>query len=358
MFRRLSIFIVALLFHASVWGQTVVYVAQVGDGRIADIQFQTTLIFVNTGGDVTITLEFFTTGTGAPLTLTLGDLGTDDTFQIPLRQGESFSAQTPGTGGIQVGYARVTIPEGGMVGGTAVFTRTDIPTGTILYEAGVPASDTLHDFTIFVDTIGNRDTGLAMVNADIGGGGSPAGGSNVVNLRLYDQQFNQIATTDVPLNPGQHSARFIPQIFDAVPQAAEMLGSVAVSSPDDLTAVTLRTNDEFGVNFPDEVETLTAFPVVEGSAQAPAGLFSVLATGSAAVTLDLSEVEETVTGLVFYAFGGDQLLAEKVRGLGPGEGPVISEVLRLARGGRTVDRVEVELIYSGGGRSPRITLEH
>ena len=59
------------------------------------------------------------------------------------------------------------------------FSRRDVTTGTLLYEAGVPASTPLTDFTVYVDTLGIRETGLAhrLPGVAIGHLSSRCGGS-------------------------------------------------------------------------------------------------------------------------------------------------------------------------------------
>ena len=100
-----------LLAITPVVAQEVFYFPQVGDGVFAEaeIRFQTTVIFVNTGEDTVLTLEFFG-GDGQPLPFDLPPLGINSFFNINLPSGESFSAQTPGAGALQVGYARVMSP--------------------------------------------------------------------------------------------------------------------------------------------------------------------------------------------------------------------------------------------------------
>ena len=133
----------------SAFGQKVFYLPHIGDG-MAQIspellaQFQTTVVFVSTGEGGDVTVEFFTSS-GDPLSLTLmtaeGDtLGPDSTLNITLGPGEAFSAETVGVDPLQVGYARVTSTDMS-VGGTAVFTQSDVNTQEIIYEAGVPATD-------------------------------------------------------------------------------------------------------------------------------------------------------------------------------------------------------------------------
>ncbi len=352
--RRFAILVVLCCCSATVTAQTVFFFPQIGDGRVGTIQFQTSLIFVNTGGDTTITVDFFATGAGDPLSVTLGSLGRDNSFNIFLAEGASISLQTPGTGGIVVGYARITVPPGGSVGGTGVFTRTHVPTGTILYEAGVPAARDLNDFTLFVDTIGNRDTGLAMVNTETGG--AAAGGSNDVRLTLYDLNFNQLATTVVPLAGGAHQARFVAEIFDAVPSVREMEGTVAVSSPDDLAAVTLRQNDAPGVEFPNEVPTLTAFPVVEGSAAA-AGLSGSLASakdGKLVVTVSWPKPAGQPEGALLMFYSDGHLADAEYHAIDSAD----TATFQTGQDAATFERVEVELIWPTGLSSRRLSIGH
>ena len=259
----------------SAFGQKVFYLPHIGDG-MAQIspellaQFQTTVVFVSTGEGGDVTVEFFTSS-GDPLSLTLmtaeGDtLGPDSTLNITLGPGEAFSAETVGVDPLQVGYARVTSTDMS-VGGTAVFTQSDVNTQEIIYEAGVPATETLlSSFTLFMDSLGSKDTGLAIVN--------PPGGMDAnVTMGLFNKLFTTvIAMIDMVVETGQHVPRFISQFFEDVPEAQEMAqemqGVVSVDSDQPLAAVTLRQNDDGRL--------LTAFPVIPGAAQAPAsGTFSV-----------------------------------------------------------------------------------
>jgi photosystem II stability/assembly factor-like uncharacterized protein len=242
---------------------SVFYFAQIGDGRDGDIQCQTTLIFVNTGGDTVLKVEFFDSA-GQRMAVPLGGLGTDSSFLVPLAAGGAFSAQTPGQGTFQVGYARVTTSDA--VGGTAVFTRTDPASGRILYEAGVPATPASLAFSILLDSLDVKDTGLALVNAAPSGLRRPAGEAKLT-LRLYDKTPNMLAEKTLRLasgpDAGEHQAKFIHELFPELKeQASEMEGMVVVTSDQPVAAVTLRQNDDPTKQFPAKVPTLTAFPVV------------------------------------------------------------------------------------------------
>ena len=236
------------------------YFPQVGDGLVSNIQLQTSLVVQNTRGITPVTLELFNSDSGF-LTLDLDPLGPGSLFGFGLNPGESVSAQSEGTGEIQAGYAEILAGLG--VGGTAVFSRSDAASGTLLYEAGVPATQPLTDFTLFVDSLGDRETGLAVAFPTAG---QEALDPAELTLRLYDNEFNQLASTNAELLPGQHFARFITQFFAGTPGIDEMQGTVTVSSTEPVVAVTLRQTDDPLRGFPEDVPILTTFPVIPSRA--------------------------------------------------------------------------------------------
>ncbi len=252
--------------------RTANYFSLIGEGTTADREFQTTMIFVNTGGQSILQMEFFTPS-GEPLPVTIGEqpllpaqVAPVTVFETTLETGQSLSLQTAGDQDLRVGYARFQARP--WVGATAVFTSSDTSTGSTLYDAGVPSvTRPLKKFSIFLDSLGDRDTGLAMVRPSPNGNGLLIrGAAGNVRLRLFDTAFNQIATTSLSLAEGAQISRFIWEYFQGEPevaaQAREMQGVVVVDSKDRLAAITLRlTNDP-------EKPTLTAFPVIEGGAEA------------------------------------------------------------------------------------------
>ena len=151
-----------------------------------------------------------------------------------------------------------------------VFQRTDLKTGTSLYEAGVPASKEMRKFSLFVDSLGVRDTGFALVYPPEEEGSSPAEKPDAnVTVRLYDKQYSLIAEKQLaPIAPGSHIARFVHEMFDdpaVKAQAQEMEGILVVESDQPLVAVTVRQNDDPQKEFPQEVPILTTFPVIPGA---------------------------------------------------------------------------------------------
>ncbi len=247
------------------------YFSLIGEGTSASLGFQPTMIFVNTGGQSDLQIEFFDPA-GDPLEVTLAgqpmgpaQAAPMTVFNTSLSPGQALSLETVGLENLKVGYARFTA--GPSVGATAVFNSSDTPTGVNLYAAGVPAiSRPLRRFSLFLDSLGVKDTGLAMVRVGQNRDSAlPQGDLDNVTLRLLDTDFQAIATTSFSLSEGAQISRFIREFFQDQPeiaaQAREMQGVLVVESPDLLAAITMRlTNDPAN-------PTLTTFPVIEGRAE-------------------------------------------------------------------------------------------
>ncbi len=240
---------------------------QIGAGSQGGLRFTTELVFVNSGETSALAVDLLDSS-GAPFAaeIVMGDqvLPQQSSFETQLARGQALKLLLTSSGGIRAGYARVTAAPS--VGGTAVFTLTDSASGIVRYEAGVPASRPLQEFSLAVDIdpLAGSDTGLALVNPAAGAGEAPAGGTEAaVTLRLYDPDFQLQGEESLTLNPGQHLPRFVSQLFEGpISMFGEeaFRGSVTVQSDQPLAAVTLRQT---------LVPTLTAFPVIPGRADAP-----------------------------------------------------------------------------------------
>jgi photosystem II stability/assembly factor-like uncharacterized protein len=239
--------------------QNIFYFPQVADGAYERIGFRTAFALVNTGPECPAVLEFFSSA-GEPMALSLEGEPPTERLEIRLPGGGGFYASTLGTEpGLRVGYARVTAGPG--VDGTAIFSRMDRQKNVTLFEAGVPATQAGGDFFFLVDSIGDMNTGVALVNVADGLPGEPDPAP--VRLRLLDEEGAWLAETTVELARGEHLPRFADEIFPEVRQKAlEMRGMVAVESPVPLAALTLRQRDRVDKEFPEEVATLTPFPVI------------------------------------------------------------------------------------------------
>ncbi len=243
--------------------QNTFYFPQIGNGENTTTKLQTSMIFVNTGAASSLTVQFYDTD-GNPMNVGLvGSQQVQSVYQTTIQKGQAVVLQTDGNGTLWTGYARVNADAA--VGATAVFTQIDPMTGIILSEAGVPASTSLTSFTIFVDSLGTYNTGLAIINPPEGG--QATGAAANLTFRLYDNNFNLISTKTASLPDGQHMAQFVNEIFSSVSaQAGEMTGTVAVESDQPVVALTIRTTLDMAHPFPQSVPTLAVFPVIPGIA--------------------------------------------------------------------------------------------
>jgi len=246
-----------------VLSQKAFYFPQIGNGAGESIILLSNIVLVNTGSDTAATLEFFSQG-GDPLPLVLqGQGGPKSTWSFNLARGTSLELKTSGTGDLQVGYARVS---GGVgLSGTAIFEVKDPATGITLTEAGVPASEALTDFTIFVDSVASRNTGLALINPSPIDPGS-AGGAAHLKLRLYNRNFTLLRTVEIDLAEGEHLATFFTELFPDFALASEMQGVLTVESSRGVVAVTIQQEFNPALKFPQYVPTLTIFPVIPNRA--------------------------------------------------------------------------------------------
>ncbi|MEJ2078671.1 MAG: Ig-like domain-containing protein [Acidobacteriota bacterium] len=242
---------------------SVFYFPQIGNGAGAQLSLQTTLILLNTGADTISTLEFFDRD-GNPMNVALNGLGQPQSvYSLSLIRGAARKLTTTGEGALQVGYARISAGTG--VDGTAVYRQIDSLTGIALAEAGVPSSTPLTSFSLFMDSSGSNNTGLAILNPRHAAGSAGVGTANLT-LRLFDKNFTLLATSEVQLAEGSQISRFITEFFSQYSPALEMEGVVTVQSDMPVVAVTIRQNDDPSLTFPSEVPTLTVFPVVPGRA--------------------------------------------------------------------------------------------
>ena len=365
-----------LLTTPAVQAQEISYLAQVGDGQFGDvIRLITEFIFVNSGADTQVNLAFKLPD-GSPMTLNLVGIGPVTEHDFELASGASASFSTMGEGDPNVGYAVVTAggllaggSSGSGVGGTGVFTQIDVPSGTIINEAGLPLVKELSAFSLFVDTTGTRDTAVAIVNT-----GSPVSAgvattpTQTALLSLFTISGGaDLATAAVEVPAGKQVNKFIGGpggYFDPeqVPELEDFQGSVTVTNanPGDgsmWAALTVRTNN-LGAVFPEGVPTFTAFPVVPGAAALVSsgvmGTVSQESLGRLNVALDLGNAARFVKGAIFYVYDNGELISEEVRAVDTLD--LASFMLKVRRGSGPVD-VEVRLIYEGGEIPPRMPIQ-
>lgn len=248
---------------AAVTDSTAIYFPHLGTGTGGGMVFQSEIVLVNNDADAFARVEFFDQQ-GAPWTVSLADHGSGSEFLFPLNRGRHLVLTTTGESPIQVGYARISSGTG--VHGTAILRGRDSASGITLFEAGVPSADLQSEFTVFLDSIGDNDTGLALLNPP-SRAGHPTGSPATVKLELYDDAFELVGEEEIQLEAGQYLPRFVYQLLSdpqASSRAREMRGILAVKSDTPVAALTLRQGDKPGIAFPNDVPTLTVFPVMPG----------------------------------------------------------------------------------------------
>jgi hypothetical protein len=208
--------------------------AQIADGPIPGFgTFQTTIIVTNSSSSTAQGELSLFDSNGDPVIIPLnGTLAREHDFSIPPYSSSTWVSS--GTSNpVVVGYANVesNVP----VSGTAVFRLTS-PSGEIVAEAGVGSDRGKVDVVAAVQKVveDGFDSGIAAVNVSDSQADS--------EVLLYDSagQLVDINTTVLDLPAGEHTAKFLTDIF---PQVAEedFNGSIQVVSDLPLAVVIMRT---------------------------------------------------------------------------------------------------------------------
>jgi hypothetical protein len=214
-----------------------VALAAVGDGPIPDLGgFRTTIVISNLTNSTAVGEISFFRGEGASTSITVEDSGFELTgssfdFSIP-----AFGSRTLTTIGdsapIFSGYARIVsnVP----VEATAIF-QVVTPEGELLTEAGVGSAvgKVISVGAAQRFTVGNLNSGIAVVNL-----GSAAGTASV-RLRSETGTTSNIG---IPLQPGEHQAQFLSEMFPQF-DTADFQGTLTITSSQPLALVILRTAD-------------------------------------------------------------------------------------------------------------------
>ena len=204
-------------FLASCEPAQTLYLPQLGSGVIFDLELQTSFMFAATGEPIVVQIEFFDQA-GAPLTINLGDAGRGSFFSANLNRGRSWILETRARRNrneMLVGWARVSTGTG--LTGTGIFSGIQNSTGTFLYEAAVPLTQALTEFSIVITNRVDLKTGLAVVNPpDQSLSGDPQ--SAVVAMRLYDSEFRLLEEVIAEIGDGGTRPSSLTRSFRASPR--------------------------------------------------------------------------------------------------------------------------------------------
>ncbi|RPI26689.1 MAG: hypothetical protein EHM61_10995 [Acidobacteria bacterium] len=246
-------------YSASNTGGRLVF-AQVADGLIGfqNRFMQTSFTIVNDSGYATTgTLNFYDDDS-LPMTVMIDGVAASS-FAFRLAHGETKTLATAGTGQLKVGWAIFSSDQ--PLTGTCSFSIKN-PAGEIFADVGVDESLFAKKFTLFADTKGDADTGVALVNPD-------ASAPLTLHLELFSTDGVRVASADFTLPPRGHRARFISELFNTVAGIQEYEGSLVITADRLFGGITLRTVGSIMTSVPmvldpklGEARTRLVFPQI------------------------------------------------------------------------------------------------
>ncbi len=183
---------------------------------------------------------------------------TASTFDFELAVNAVTSFTTSGTGPIKTGWVHIH-SSGAPVSGVSSFGVFDAA-DRVVTDVGVGASEVGTEFTIFADSIGGSDTGVAVANPD-------DDVSLDLTFDLYDPDGTMLASQSRDLGPREHFALFIPQLFSEVPGIHEFEGTVVITSAQGPAVAGSGQGEDAdppfaGITLRSTGETLTSLPMV------------------------------------------------------------------------------------------------
>jgi len=218
----------------------------------------------------------FTNDSGSPVTV-----GTTTAYSVPRRSSQRIA--TPGTAAATTAGAVRIVPAGGGAVPTALVVFSYKPLGVVVAEAGVPTlSGTA--FRTYVESsgsdgqAGNIQSGIAVAN---NGTSAASVTFEVTNLNGSTTGLPGPVTVSVP--PSGHTARFLAQIFPAVPNPFKGVLRISTTAAG-VSVVGLRAR--YNERASAEAFIITTTPVsLEGAApSATESLFPHLVNGGGYTT--------------------------------------------------------------------------
>jgi len=215
--------------------------AHLADGAIPgqNRSMKTSFTFSNDSIYTSIgTLRFYSND-GSPLTLTIGGKAVTS-LPITVEAGKLVKLTTAGTGSVKSGWALLTSDQ--PLAGTSSFSVSDTK-GAVFTDVGVEESLLKSEFTLFADTKGNANTGIALVNPD-------AAANLNLTLELYNPNGTLKKSRSLTLGPRNHLAQFLDELFAGTPGITDFEGSLLVKGNLHFGGITLRSVDSLLTSVP------------------------------------------------------------------------------------------------------------
>ncbi|UCF35450.1 MAG: hypothetical protein JSU96_11425, partial [Acidobacteriota bacterium] len=132
----------------------------IGDGSAGLLTIRSSVILINNTTETTVgQVEFFASDGNAMLLTAGGSEGS--AFEVTIPAGGVYRLTTDAAGTLQAGWARVTMDQ--PIEGTALYTLEDAQ-GNLQTEVGVSSAALQQEFILIADSIGQANTGIALVN--------------------------------------------------------------------------------------------------------------------------------------------------------------------------------------------------
>lgn len=208
------------------------FLAQIGDGTAGDLKLQTVISIANPGTNPAAkgSLKIFDSS-GNPLNVKIdGFSASEFGFELGARTSKTFT--TTGEGPLKAGYAKIesSVP----LEATAVFRTLTGSTEALISETGVGSAvgkvTLVGTVQKFLQT--RIDSGIALVNT--------SSTATTVEVSLFEEDVGLAPITKLDLGPGQHRARFLPDLFPEL-SSRDFKGSIMIVSVEPIAVVILRT---------------------------------------------------------------------------------------------------------------------
>lgn len=206
--------------------------AQIADGAVPGTSrfMQTTVILVNDSTYASAGTLSFYDDNGAPLTVKIGSTSASN-FPVSLGAGKATRLATSGTGALKVGWAALRTDQ--PVSGTSSFSVRDLA-GHVFTDVGVSEAMLNEGFTLFADSMGAADTGIALINPD-------AAAALELQVDLINSAGAVVRTKALQLAPHGHLARYLTELFRDVGGIQEFEGSLRITADRPFGGTTLRS---------------------------------------------------------------------------------------------------------------------
>ena len=231
---------------------------QVGDGVFGGLEIRTTFILINnTASAASGTIDLFNSDS-TPMTVTMGNQ-TASSFAFQVASRGVVRMVTSGTGQ-GVGWAGVTMDQ--HLSGSAIFQRFTVGGQAATFssvrtttnvddpqtEVGVGSPRLRQRLTVFVNTQDPFNTGMAIALPKVEESGERGEMKNV-NASLWRDDGKFIASKQVQIPLGGHTALFVPELFPDLPAMLgedpldinDFSGSLSISSGEFMAGLALRS---------------------------------------------------------------------------------------------------------------------